>query len=181
MQKLESQLASLQYASLSLSKCHVLSTYNLAGKVDSALHLCNYRLISQQLSCRAAKTHDDEQLQACKQACRKAEETYSAARINMQGSDDFVQAQQGLQACRTQRLQVEPACPVPHQALPVGMCGRCVSFHQSQLMLAAALLGRGTQQADALRPEAGGDCRLRPSGSEQSRSSRGRRPINLPC
>ena len=45
---------------------------------------------------------------------------------------DFAQAQQELQGCRTQRLQVQPACPVLHQAVPMVMYLHCLSFHETQ-------------------------------------------------
>ena len=114
---------------------------------------------------------DEAQLQACKEACRRAEDAFSTARIGMQGGQDFARAQQGLQACRTQRLQVQPACPVPHQALRMRMHLHCLSFFQTQPAQSFGCPAGLGHLASRCPPYRGLEmCRLRRSGSEQSRS-----------
>ena len=117
LQKLQEQLASMEYV-LFLCPGH-----NDLISISSLSRECqwqNSRFCC--APCRAVLAAEGAQIKASSEASREAEEAYSRACHEMQGGSDFLQAQQALQACKAQLLQVRQSVSVLwHRGSPVAV------------------------------------------------------------
>ena len=101
LQKLQEQLASMQYVPFLCpgdNDPRFISSLSQECQRQDSRSCCASR--------RAVLAAEDSQLKASSEASREAEEAYSCACQEMQGGGDFLQAQQALQACKAQLLQV---------------------------------------------------------------------------
>ena len=100
-------------------------------------------------SCRAALAAEEEQHRLCQKACEAAEAAYGQACCRTPGGQAFLQAQQGLQACVSQLLQVASS------GLPTSPCEHLQRFrYSSESSAGCACLRRCAESAVYAQAEA---------------------------